>query len=582
MFIKYLRIEKDGKAIRHIAFKPGVNLIVDTSSTDNQKDSGNNVGKTTVLRLVDYCLGGEAKAIYLDPEFKQTNSTVKDFLEQKRVLIMLCLGQSFTDNSQDIILKRNFLKRSEKIAEINGENILDIKAYRKALKLILFGTSTPKPTFRELMPRFIRSDASRMDKVIKYLHSTTTDNTYEGIYFFLLGCPNTSGLSAEKTSLNQKLKFNKRVLNDTFKKRTAAQIKQHLALIVADLEKLQIQKQNFSVNPQYEKEYNSLQNIKHEINKTSTELSKKQFRLQLIKESIQNIEKQSSAVDTESLKYVYSEAKHYIADLQKSFEDSVAFHNKLIANKIGYLSEDLPKLDAEIKTLRSELTQLLDKEGELGKKLITSGSLADYELIVSSANKFYEQKGRLEEELDYLHKIESSIEVDGKRIDEINDVINTGTLKETLEAKVTKFNQFFSTYSQQFYDERFILSPDYSQDSGAYKFNIANVDGNLGDGKKKGLIAAFDLAYISYANSEHIKSPQFVMHDRIEGIHGNQLRSLFDVVNSTAFNGQYIASVLSGKFSELQLANRYLDENKILELSQTDKLFKIEPQESKA
>ena len=66
------------------------------------------------------------------------------------------------------------------------------------------------------------------------------------------------------------------------------------------------------------------------------------------------------------------------------------------------------------------------------------------------------------------------------------------------------------------------------------------------------------------------------MHDRIEGIHGNQLKSLFDEVNSDDFDGQYIASVLSGKFSEFQLSDNYLKNNKIIELSQQEKLFRIE------
>lgn len=119
------------------------------------------------------------------------------------------------------------------------------------------------------------------------------------------------------------------------------------------------------------------------------------------------------------------------------------------------------------------------------------------------------------------------------------------------------------------------FSSSFDSKAGVSKFDISNVEGNLGDGKKKGLIAAFDFAYISYANDEGFKSPRFALHDRIEGIHGNQLRSLFDLVNSDNFKGQYIVSVLSGKFSELQLAKNYLAENAILTLSQSDKLFKI-------
>lgn len=576
MLIKYLKIERNGQLIRHIPFKEGVNLIVDTTPVGSQKESGNNVGKTTVLRLIDYCLGGKAKTIYQDPEFKTTNSTVKNFLENEGVIVSLCLGKFGGDDTCDILIKRNFLPRNQKLAEINGENYTNDKDYQRRLNFLLFNLSSRKPSFRELIPRFIRSDALRMDKVIKYLHGTPTDNTYEGIYFFLFGRSDTPSLSSEKNELARKVSFSKDVIHKTFKKRTAAAIRQHLSLINIDIDKLEKQKKDFNVNPQYEAEYKELQKIKNEINRASTALSEKQFRLTLLHESVEELKKQNSSIDIDALREVYREAKHYVADLQKSFDDALAFHNKLIANKLSYISEDIEPLKNEITALKEELGSLLQAEGKLGRKLITTGSLADYELIVSNANKKYEQRGRLEEELEKLEALESDIETCGTRIDEINRVINSEDATKALEENITKFNQYFSLYSELFYNEKFVLSADYDADADVCKFNISNVDGNLGDGKKKGLIAAFDLAYLSYANAEGFTAPRFVMHDRIEGIHGNQLKSLFDVVNSDEFDGQYIASVLSGKFSELQLSDNYLETNKILELSQQDKLFRIE------
>ena len=73
MFLKELRIEDANNVIRKISFKKGINLIVDETKTDSKKESGNNVGKTTVIRLIDFCLGGDGKNIYTDNEFKEEN-----------------------------------------------------------------------------------------------------------------------------------------------------------------------------------------------------------------------------------------------------------------------------------------------------------------------------------------------------------------------------------------------------------------------------------------------------------------------------------------------------------------------------
>ena len=66
MFIKSLKIYNDNGVIRNIQFHKGLNLIVD-NTPDTQTNTGNNVGKTTVLRLIDFCLGKDGRIIYTDP-----------------------------------------------------------------------------------------------------------------------------------------------------------------------------------------------------------------------------------------------------------------------------------------------------------------------------------------------------------------------------------------------------------------------------------------------------------------------------------------------------------------------------------
>ncbi|WMT41185.1 hypothetical protein RE628_00755 [Paenibacillus sp. D2_2] len=85
---------------------------------------GNNVGKTTVLALIDYCLGGDAEQIYIDPETKKEIEYVKNYLVDKEVLITLILKEDLSDeSSNEIVIKRNFLQRNKKIMSINGENL---------------------------------------------------------------------------------------------------------------------------------------------------------------------------------------------------------------------------------------------------------------------------------------------------------------------------------------------------------------------------------------------------------------------------------------------------------------------------
>jgi uncharacterized protein YydD (DUF2326 family) len=160
MFLKSLTIDNRGDIVRKISFHKGINLIVDETSTTNRKESGNNVGKTTVLRLIDFCLGGKGENIYKDPEFKDkgSNSIVKEHLINKNVTITLVLKEDLeVQSSEEIIIRRNFLSRKEKVQEIN-EKTFNNNEFLIELKRLIFKSTENKPSFRQIISKNIRDE----------------------------------------------------------------------------------------------------------------------------------------------------------------------------------------------------------------------------------------------------------------------------------------------------------------------------------------------------------------------------------------------------------------------------------------
>jgi hypothetical protein len=121
--------------------------------------------------------------------------------------------------------------------------------------------------------------------------------------------------------------------------------------------------------------------------------------------------------------------------------------------------------------------------------------------------------------------------------------------------------------SEILYDENYILTP--TQTNAGYDLNVTNIEGNPSTGKKKGQIAAFDFAYIQFADDLDIKCLHFILHDQLENIHDNQLITLVEVAEN--LNGQYIVPILRDKIP----ANIDVSKYEILSLSQNDKLFKV-------
>lgn len=125
MFLKSLLIEKGIETIRNIEFHSGLNLIVDETPNNDAKATGNNIGKTTVLKLIDFCLGAKQSIIYSDTETKKEEyELVKEFLQDNNIIITLTLVEDLKDeNSKKVTVVRNFLTGKNAVRLINGEHI---------------------------------------------------------------------------------------------------------------------------------------------------------------------------------------------------------------------------------------------------------------------------------------------------------------------------------------------------------------------------------------------------------------------------------------------------------------------------
>ncbi|EMU8997180.1 DUF2326 domain-containing protein [Providencia rettgeri] len=566
MFLKTLLIENNGSTIREIRFNKGVNLIVDETSQEEKKTSGNNVGKTTALRLIDYCLGGDGKNIYTDPEFKnKTNKLVESFLKENNIIITLTLSSDLDDDSSsEIVIRRNFMKdKKNTILEVNGEQVAK-KDLQSKLKKVFFNSDAAKPTFRQIISKNIRDDKSRLTNTVKVLHSTTKAEEYEALYLFWFGIDLDSAEEKQKLITQKIIEENlqKRLKKDS----SLSQVNQSLMVINDNIKNLEESKANFNINENYEVEINRLNEVKLNINKNNTALSRLTLRKNLIEESLAELDEEFANINVEKIAQLYEEAKALMPSLQKTFEETLKFHNGMLEEKKKFIASDLPDIELKIESINTQIEELLKEESQLTGSLIKSGKLEDLQDIIYSLNNAYEQKGALEEQKRLWKKSNNTLEDIIDKLDEIDK--NIHSLDDKLQEKIAIFNKYFSAMSERLYGEKFVLSADFGEKG--YELNITSLFSNPGTGRKKGEMAAFDLAYIQFADAVDIECLHFVLQDQIENTHDNQITSLFtDIVASV--NCQYVLSVLKDKLpSDIDV-----DEFEVLKLSQSDKLFRI-------
>ena len=569
MFLKSLTISKGAFVIRDIEFRKGINLIVDNSEG---QITGNSVGKTTVLKLIDFCFGADKKNIWEDPENKkEVYALVKDYLIDKEILITLCLTENIDDpNAQELVIERNFLSSKSKVIRKVNETSLTEDEFEPKLTEILFPEHlADKPTLRQIISHNIRYKDLSINNTLKTLDRYTSDAEYETLHLYLLGCEFTKGNN--KQELLSKIKQ-----EDTFRKRlekvqTKSAFEATLSLIESEIEDLNFKKSKLNLNENFEADLDALNQLKYLINKQSSEISKLNIRRDLIHETLSELEASNSSIDIDQLRQIYQQATNVLGELQKSFENMVEYHDNMISEKKKFISNELPALNSKIEQHNKNLKVLLKKESDLSQIISKSDSFEELEILIGQLNEKYRLKGEYENTVQQLNEVESNLEGYNNSLSSIDEELFSDDFEATVKLQLNKFNKHFASVSELLYDERYALKYDKVKNKKGqrlYKFSAFNT--NFSSGKKQGEISCFDIAYTFFADEENIPCMHFILNDKKELMHDNQLVKIADLVNKNDI--QFVASILRDKLPDKLNKEEYF----IIELSENNKLFQIE------
>ena len=568
MYLNRLIISSPRTVIRDIEFHKGLNLIVD-ETPENTTGTGNNVGKTTVLRLIDYCLGGDVDGIYRNPEDKhESYALVKDFLTGNNVIVTLILVDDLDTPSKKVVIERDFKTGRSSFIRLNGKDVTR-KDFVAELELAIFPeVKTETPSFRQIIAHNIRIDNLRLENTLKTL-TMGKNEEYEALYLFMFGCPNDS--AARKTQLAQELDTEKKYKRRMERNRSKNEYKAALSVIESDIEKLVERKDNLNINENLQMDIDSLNALRAQINKVASRTSLLSLRRELINETVESFDKQNFGEDVVQLEMIYKQASVYVPKMQRTFKELVDFHNTMLENKKVFVAQELPSIQEEIESLSVELERLKEKETVMTEKVLKSDTYEELEGIIVQLSELSRRKGEFESYISQIESAEKAIKEKCEEMKKIDDGLFSEDFAQRLEAQRDKFNKIFSEVSHEIYDEQYIISYEVDTQKGKqlYKFHITDV-ANFSSGKKQGEISCFDIAYTVFADQEGIPCLHFILNDKKELVHGNQLNKFAEAVNK--YNVQFVCSMLYDKLPPVLRK----DEHVVVRLSQDSKLFRIE------
>lgn len=563
MYLRTLRLtQKDGKILRKIDFHLGTNFIVDKEASTNH----NHVGKTTFLKLIDIALGSkDKKYLYTDAQTGTTNTDLKQLINEKKISVELDLCQDFEKKKAhpSFNLKVELFDKGHKY--INDKK-LKSEEYNKELNKKLFNNSNNDPSFRYLIPFFVRVTAKQDNyNFLKNLHANTKNIMYRRIYNYLFDIPNLGNLKElenKKETLNQIRKSEsayKRLINNQpndvleqkidFNKARSKQLQKQINDLVKGTDFIQNREKILQARNKY-------QDLKRNIDEL-------QYQQKIISKDIQNVNESNPEVNDKLTKELFDEVGKLLPEVNKDYVELIAFNNALKNNRLNYLNN----LMADIKNEEIHLIENLQgflEENKNNIGLIKNNDIAEYDNLTDELSKINTNIAKQEETLETLNEY-------SKEIDRLSTEISISQETDVVNYKenLNKFNSYFTKLVSEIYNKEPILV--YHENLKEFPVSIEDLDEGTSSGSLKSLILCYDIAYQKFAQSIGKVVPNFIVHDVLETIEGDVLLKLINEINSSHI--QVIIAILKEKLDSSKVDTKVQDRCTILTLSNNDRVF---------
>ncbi len=558
-----LSVFNESKEIRSIPFKDGMNIIT------NLGETGNQIGKSTSLRALAFCLGGKADPLWKDPDNNKINEKVKEFLTKGDVKFELILKISSITHTITRVLSRKMGAREAITAfsTIDGIEFKTGASFNRELPR-LFGYTREQPKFNSIRSKFFRINRPTSNNSLKYLNAFTTNNEYDLIYAYLFDFEFID-------SVRQINLIEQEILLEESRIKTllgGAELEHRLEEIekidykIADL---QIKEEEYDLLDSQNYAIAELRESRRSVAALTSRIVNLETKLYYNNKTIERYRNNSVEINVGEITALYNEAKSLVPNLSKTLEETIEFHNSIMSRKAAYVEELSADTADELDSLRNSLAKRLADEKTIVKDLSRDSHFSGLILAEKQLQDLREARGR-------LAYVTSEVEVSHNRIIDFkstaDDVRRTiAVYYSDLHSKLEIFNEAYADITKRLFGNHHNELLVTAGLDGKADFTIVNEERNTGDGVPRAAAMAFDMAYVYFVNKYKSKLPAFTVQDYLEVVDEYKLIKLFSFANEKKI--QTIAAILNDKLDGFD--KKFLHENTVLQLTKEEKFFKI-------
>ncbi len=532
-------ITANKESFKSITFEKGMNIILaDRTKESTKKDSTNGLGKSTLIEIIHFCLGGLRGETLLKKRMEDWTFTIELELAGK-----IYSASRNTKEQNQIIIKGDCSKWPIDLdRDDKGHQYLNTVNWRNILGYLMFNTEIEYdheyvPTSRSLLSYRIR----RGGKIGGFLEPFT-QSSKQRTWDLQVNTTYLLGLGWEFASKWQKLKDQEKTLDQLKKEATSGIIADMVGNVgeldakkirlAEQIKQVESELQNFKIHNQYrdlEKESNKLTSQIH--NGVNQNIVDKR----LLEHYVLSLEEESD-VDSAEVTKIYEEAGFVFPEqISKKLKDVLDFHGKIVSNRKSFLSSEMKRLEQQI-TIREEEIQLnSNKRAEIMNTIRGHGALDEYMKLQSMHQKSIGELNDIQIKLDNMKKFEQ-----GKSALVIEfELLRQKAESDLNERKLQRENAIltFNEYSNFLYETPGTLS--IYIDKTGYKFDI-KIQRSSSQGFENMKIFCYDLM-LAKLWAKKTESPSFLIHDSsiFEGVDNRQIASALKLAKNESEKEQF-------------------------------------------
>lgn len=502
------KLHANKASFKPIEFKQGLNLIVAERTADSDaKNSCNAVGKTTLIEIIDFCLGSNfgKKSKLNAPELEDWSFTL-DF----EVSAFRCEATRFISDPNKIYIHTTDKHIPFEVKEDKEKSLyVDIEKWRSYLGKAYFNLDESKYiSFRSIISFFIRKKDAYQSPFKAILNENAAQTKVRNAFVLNLLWQDSLKLSDAENKITQK---NKIVTYLKEKVGTSGKIVSKIASLSATIERLSKDIDDFNVLPEYEDVQKIADSLTYEIQNL---VNRNIFLKKKLKEYLKSTENESVDENVDLIKAVYAEAEIVFSDkILQTLNSAIEFHKEIVENRKNFLSAEILKIKNEIENNEQLIKEKSDERTDKMKILQSHGALSEYSRLQDTKTKYITELESLNRELDdwkeagnTLGELKKFKNVLSSQIE--NDIISNENLRE--EIVIFKENSMKLYNNTGDNDKVGILVVEQNRNKN-YDFKIDR--GSSSEGLTRMDVFCYDLMLLEMFKKNVPNGIDFLIHD---------------------------------------------------------------------